>query len=259
MKLAMKGFGVLALTTVWCSMANAYAYSYGTAYVGTYLTSGSGTDVTLTFDYAMLGSGIGAYGYGSTIDNSVAWTDNFSTNGTYGLSMAFPTVGGSFDFAEEESINVFSLTNTSQSSYEFAVLNLDPSASAEAYSDGNGYGYGIGAAGLYNWSTGDNFIAQDVAFSGENIQGWDEYYFSQSVGGSSWVSYGYAYYGADSYAGGGASWGGAMYVLLAPGQTDLIATEAASYHEAYSTTPAPAAIAPFALGLLGALRRRKRA
>jgi hypothetical protein len=259
MRIAVKGLGVLALAAVCCSMANADAYAGGEGYSGTYLVSGTGADVALSFYGSYLATGVYASSFGSSYDWSTAWTDGYSANGTLGYSFAYPELGASYDFAKETSTNYFTVTNSSPTDYEYAALSLSASGSAAAYSDGNGYGYGWGGGALVNLSTGDEFIAEDTAFSGLNEMGVNEYYFYSSLGGFSLASYSFSLYSPDSYVWGGASWSGDMWVLLAPGQTDLIATEAASEHEAYSTTPAPAAIAPFALGLLGALRRSKRA
>jgi MYXO-CTERM domain-containing protein len=240
-------------------MANALAYSGGSGYAGTYLVSGSGADVTLSLYGYALSSGVYAYSYGSSFDYSLAWTDGVMSNGTYGLSVAYSTVGGSYDQAEEFSTNYYILTNNSTTNYEFASLSLNASTTNSAYSDGNGYAESLAAAELVNLSSGDEFFVESEALSGANQLSVTEGYWYESIGGYTWSETDYTAYSADSSVWAGFGWGGSYGVWLAPGQTDLIATEAGSLHEAYSTTPAPAAIAPFALGLLAALRRRKRA
>jgi hypothetical protein len=257
MRFTSKGLGVLALTAVCSSMANAYAFGGAWSSSGTYLVSGTGADVTLSFDYSVLWPDADTYSYGSSSDESVAWTDNYMSNGTYGISFANPVPGGSFDTNSEYSWNFYVLTNNSQSTYEFALLDLYTSNTAVAYSDGNGYGEAVASAMLFDETNGDQYSSMDIAFSGLNRQGWNEDYFSMSVGGSQWSQTLVTYFGADTWVGGGAGWSGAMELYLAPGETDIIGTSAATFHVAVNNTPGPAAMVPFAIGLAGVLRRRR--
>jgi MYXO-CTERM domain-containing protein len=258
MEFPFRGLLVLALGSVCCSLASASATCGAGGYSSTYLLSASGADITLSFDYSTLGTGLYALSYGSSVDGSTAWTDNATSNSTFGWSAAYPIVGGSYDMAEEFSKNVYSLTNTNQTEAEYAILNLDATFWAGAGSDGNGYAEAWAYSTLENLSTDEQFIAEDFSFSGENVQSFDSYYFYDSDAGNNWSRSGLIYSGADTWTQNQGGWGGAALFYLAPGQTDYIETEAASFHIAYSTTPAPAALATFGLALIASMRRRRR-
>ncbi len=266
MKCSIKLFGTLALAAIGASMAQAQAYGYGYGYTsasfyqsgsGLYYTGNSGVYNT-NFSYSYVGSNWYSIDYNAGTSSS-SYSNPFTSN-AYGYSTSAAQVGGSGIVVYDTAQNVVTLSNLG-SSYDTLTINV--------------YTYGYGASSANSWS--------DVAFG----EGWGTFSDSAGLiaqesvglavtaglgqGGDYWAYGNYDVYNGSS--GASAFYGNVFpaslyaygydyetyYLTFAPGATDTFYLGSGDYHESYSTTPGPAAIAPFALGLIGALRRRKKA
>jgi len=260
MKSTFKIFGTIALAAVGASMANAYAQGVGSGYssatyyqsqAGLYFTAASGQ----YYGYAasFVGSNwAGADYYGGAVPDS-----QYST--VYGYSQAGPQVGGAGFYGSLATENFVTLTNLS-SHYDTLYIYAQTQGYGSGYSSNwNEYGAGVGAGEFFD-SYG--LIFQESVgegFTGGRYGGASAFAFNYDIyNGSSYASY----YGGNSYAqsAAGSASDFQLYILsFAPGASDSFYTYGSEAHVAYSTTPGPAAVAPFALGLIGALRRRKKA
>ncbi len=260
MKSTLKIFGTLALAAVGASMAHAYASGYGDGYAsaqyyesapGLYLTAASGQ----YYSYGNSSVGSNWYGvdyfYGSS-------TGQYS--GAYGVSFSAAQPGGSGFAASLATANYLTITNLS-SHNDTLYVYAQTFGYGSSYVDGwNNYSEGVGVGQFYDsyglinqWSEGAAAtlglgLGGDFAYAA-NYDGYNGYSSS-------------SYYGGNVFPAGlaGEASDYQLYALtFAPGASDTFFTYAGEYHVAYSVTPGPAAVAPFAIGLIGALRRRKAA
>jgi MYXO-CTERM domain-containing protein len=262
MKSSYKIFGTLALAAVASSMAmaqDALGYASGYAYAGFYNYAGSGMYIT--------GAGGGYYYYGSYTYGAAGGIDYLGYNignpeisSVYGESVAYAQPGGSLSESILETYNWTTITNTSNY-YQYEFVYASTSSFSEAYAGsynaqavGNSYGWVFDSAGAV-----DQFSETGAGSFGLGAGGTYAYAYNYDLyNGFSGI---YSYFGGSfpNYAYGSAYDAQWYTLIFAPGASDTFYTEGYEYHGAYATTPAPAAIAPFALGLIGALRRRKKA
>jgi MYXO-CTERM domain-containing protein len=262
MKSSYKFFGTLALAAVASSMAmaqDAFGYAGGYAAAGYYSYAGSGMYIT--------GQGgqyysYGSYSYGTaySVDYLSYQLGNPVYSEGYGASYAWAQPGGSLSEASLDTYNWTTITNTSNY-YQYEFVYATTESVSEAYA-GNFNAQGVGSS--YGWVFDSAGVISQYSETGAGS-------FGLGAGGTYSYAYNYDIYngfsGVYSYFGGSfpnsayasASDGQWYTLIFAPGASDTFYTEAYEYHGAYATTPAPAAIAPFALGLIGALRRRKKA
>ncbi len=266
MKSTFKLFGTLALAAVGASMAQAQAKGYGYGYVsasffqsgvGLYYTGNTGVYNT-SFSYSSVGSNWLSldYNYGTS---SSSYSNPFVAN-AYGVSTSAAQPGGSGIVVYDTARNTITLTNLG-ANYDVLTVTAYTYGYGSSYAgswNDIGWGYGVGqftdSAGLINqYATGYAQTAglgvggDYAAYSGYDI-------YNGSFGASAYYGtifpaslYAYAY-DTQTY-----------YLRFAPGATDTFYLNVGDYHESYSITPGPAAVAPFALGLIAALRRRRKA
>jgi MYXO-CTERM domain-containing protein len=262
MKSSYKIFGTLALAAVASSMAmaqDALGYGSGYAYAGLYSYAGSGMYIT-SYGGGYYYYGSYSYGAAGSIDYLGYNIGNPEISSVYGESVAYAQPGGSLSESTLETYNWTTITNTSNYyQYEFVYASTS--------------GYGFAYAGNYNaQAIGQGYgVVFDSAGAIYQFSEAGAASFGLGAGGTYAYAYNFDFYnglsGVYSYLGGSfpnSAWGSASdnqwYTLIfAPGASDTFYTEGYDFHGAYATTPAPAAIAPFALGLIGALRRRKKA
>jgi MYXO-CTERM domain-containing protein len=267
MKSAIRMFSSLALAAAGAATASAqYAYSqsyagseviFGAAVSGyalsTYFYQGPEADVTGNgFDSVWDGTsgnvnGDGfASGYGGLAEVGNNWTGSY-----------YSIFGGSESFANGSTSDLAAVTN------EWEVFNFTGAEESMAFTWSNGL---FSYTGIGN-PTGD--FAESVTVAGLEFVGYNSYtgqsYYQvledefSSVNGVSYYSgYGYLGYNGEMYD------VRSLYLNLAPGFSGQFYNVA--YESSYNisvassgSTPGPVAVAPFALGLLGALRRRKKA
>lgn len=249
-----------ALAAVGASMAHAqYAYAYGSGYASaTFYQSSSGLAYT-----AASGN---YYSYGTYSLGYNQAQANYYAGATPGYAEAYgwsasarQTSGVAWAWGDISNENYVTITNVS-SHYDTLQINAFTSA----------YSYALVGSWndiAYAYGTGEFFDSAGLILQ--------ESYTLAARQGLGYGSFGYAY-SYDPYNGvfgvsasfpnvfpanlaASASDFETYYLTFAPGASDTFYSYGFGEHSAYSTTPAPAAIAPFALGLVGALRRRKRA
>jgi len=266
MKLNVKILGTLALAAVGASMAQAqYAYASGSGYASaTYYQSQAGLYFT-TQGGTYYGYSTNSLGYNWSRADYYGGTTSGSgptqVDTAYGWSSSARQANGSPAWAWGQITSTNSLTITNLSShYDLLTIAVGTSAGSYALAGSwNDIGYAYGFGELYD-SAG--LIAQ----------------YSETLAarqGLGYGSFGYAY-SYDPYNGffgvsgsfpnvfpasltASASDFQYYYLSFAPGASDTFITSTSATHSAYSVAPGPAAIAPFALGLIGALRRRRKA
>jgi|SRR5579862_7893941 len=236
------------------SGAGAYAESYLTN------TSYSGADVTVSeYDWYQLTNVFnGFYSYGSYFDYSSGYSDGMSYNDSTGESVAYAIPGGSYDVNDENGGIYYQITNNNPNQGEWAWLFFDGYSEAAAEGNASGYGWAEGGSEIINYTNGDYISDGVTAESGEIGPAWYETDWYYDIAGSVSSSYSVTYAPMDSYV--ETSQDFALYygIYLAPGTSENIGVFEGTEHEAYQTTPGPAALAPFGIGLAGALRRRRR-
>jgi hypothetical protein len=242
-------------------MAHAqYAYASGLGYASaSYYESQAGIYYSGSSTYY----GYSAYSQGTNWARADYYGGNTVINPqwaeAYGWSASGSQVGGAWAWGSIAAENWVTMTNTS-SHYDLLTIAVGTSASSYAsIGSWNDIGYAYG--------TGEFFDSAGLVVQ-----------LSETLAarqGKGYGSFGYAY-NYDPYNGftgvfatfpnvfpaslsAGASDFQYYYLNFAPGASDTFYTYGAATHSAYSITPGPAAVAPFALGLIGALRRRKKA
>jgi MYXO-CTERM domain-containing protein len=238
---------------------DAYGYAYGYASARFYNVAGSGMYVT--------GSGGQYYSYSAYTYGDAGGGDSLGYNvgnpaitEVYGESYAYTAVGGSYDSRVLDSYNWVTITNTSNY-YQYEFVDAYTASSSEGFaSNYNAYGYGESYGWVYDSAGALDQYSETGSFA-----------LGLGYGGTYGYAYNYDYYngltGVYAYFGGsfpngvsaGISDTQAYTLIFAPGASDTFYVIGDEAHVAYATTPAPAAIAPFALGLLGGLRRRRKA
>jgi MYXO-CTERM domain-containing protein len=255
MKSTLHILSSLALAAVGASMASAQtASAYANGYV---YGSWSGGDSY----YSYAGQDFYAnYAYGAA---SSYETRGYTTylNG-YGASTAGPGYGISYGESEYYFVTeLYNGSNYTQAEY----VTVDTSSVTSAYANvgqfagGESYGWGYDTNGNYDqYSESESYV--DNAFYGYNFA-----YAETYVNGYVYYAQGGPYYGFYPTGwGASAAFDNTYEVLLAPGQYDDLVFYSFDLHETESFTgassgvPGPAAVAPFALGLLGAMRRRRK-
>jgi MYXO-CTERM domain-containing protein len=179
---------------------------------------------------------------------------------TYGEAYGGAAAGepSGYAFADQEAFTYYFLTNNSQTDSEYVGFEVSSYATSAASADrSTDYGesfalsyfydedYGYAAYGYSESLSGtDSYSVWYGAFDGvvetSGIDG--EFAYPTPVSSSEYVE-------------------GEYYTVLAPGQTDILWSVTYGYEEGYAkptATPSPAAVAPFALSLLAAVRRRRR-
>jgi len=260
MKSNYKILGTIALAAIGASMAHATAVGYGDGYASaSYYESSTGLYYTAQVgNYNGYGySYVGSNWYGVDYLNY----DNGFYNSTFGESVAYDTPGaGSGFFGElygEGGVTISNLSSHYDTLYVYAYtygFGEGYSSSWNNYGEGEGVGEFFDSAGLIEQYS-EGFGAALGRGYGGDYAAWENYDiyngYTSGFGFFGNVFPGYAYGYSSDYQ---------LYTLyFAPGASDTFYTYSYDAHVAYATTPAPAAIAPFALGLIGALRRRKRA
>jgi len=257
MKSGIKILSTLALATVGASLANAQAAALGYGYANAqYYESNYGLYYTTeSSNYSGLYSF--ATGDSYTIDEFGGSLPN-PNHGSYaiGESVAYPAVGNSWAYGTAYNENYVTISNLSNY-YDTLIINVQTYGLGEAYSaswQSIGYAWGGGvfedSYGLIFQESFGEAAAQGLGY--QSFWAWSNY--DTNYGGSYAFGYYppifpqllYAYaYDTETY-----------YLTFAPGASDTFYTEGFDTHSAYATTPGPTALAPFALGLVGALRRR---
>jgi hypothetical protein len=249
--------GALILGAIGFAHADGQSAAEAESYA--YLSSYSGADISWSAYNSYQYADAYPYSYGLSSDTSYGYYDGATYNYSYGYSGAFDSYGGSYDENEEYGATYYSLTNNSTTQGEYAVVYFDDVELSAAQGDWNGYGYAWGETELYNFSTGDDFYSYSLSYSGGDSQSYSTLYSSEYYDGYSWSG---SYTGVGpvgSYTEGENYWYGYYETYLAPGQTEYIGNFEETYHEAYSTTPGPAPMVPFLLGLIALRRRSKKA
>jgi MYXO-CTERM domain-containing protein len=268
MKSTLHILSSLALAAVGASMASAQAYAYSTGYASALLYNNSAGSFALTYASGTYYS-YGAYSTGNAAYADYLGTDNISYINQYGAAAA----GGPFGYASSvlESRMVLGVTNFSNYAQTYTAK-----VSTFSYSTSSINGYGnYSAASSFGW-------AYDTTFFGSGYTaGFDQYsesstltdnlfgiggdYFAANYSNGSF-NYVEGFYGVYSSLGlyAYAEQPDFVYgITVAAGATDYVVLETYTSHTAYNVSPSsgvpgPAAVAPFAVGLLGALRRRVR-
>jgi len=255
MKTSLRVLSSVALAVAGASLASAQSASgFSEGYVyGSFTTSG-GISWTDSF-----GGFSDTYAYG----NSASYESRGSYSYLNGFGGATSGPGYGLGYGGSEYYFEFSLTNYSNYT-EAAYVTVDTASYSSAasvpgsYGIGESYGWGYDTNGNY-----DQF--NETGALVDNIYGVNEAYAAvYAFGGFQGYAQGGPYYGiyTTSWYASAPLYSQTYEVLLAPGQSDELVFESYDFHEAYtpgSSVPGPAAIAPFALGLVGALRRRKKA
>ncbi len=263
MKTSTRILSTAALAVVGASMAHAqYAYAYGSGYAsayyyqsqaGLYFTAASGT----------------YYGY-STSSLGYNWAQANYYGGTTPEPQIAEAFGWSASARQANGGAAWAWGNINASNY-VTVTNLSTHYDLLTIAVGTA-GYSYAAIGSWNdigyaFGTGAFYDSAGLIFQ--------ESYTLAARQGLGYGSFGYAY-SYDPYNGyfgvsgsfpnvfpaslsASASDFQYYYLLFGPGASDTFYAYGNSTHSAYSVAPGPAAIAPFALGLIGALRRRKKA
>ncbi len=266
MNSTQKLFGTLALAAVGASMAQAQAYGYGAGYVsasffqsgvGLYYTGNTGLYST-GFSYSSVGSNWYSIDYNVGTSSS-SYTNPFVAE-AYGWSTSSAQPGGSGIAVTDTVENAITLTNLGQN-YDTLTINVLTSgagaSSANSWQDvglGEGVAQFTDSAGLIRQLSGAIAETAGLGLGGDyafaaNYDIYNGYNSSSYFGGNVFPA-SLSGYATDSQT---------YYLRFAPGATDTFYLQSGDFHESYSITPGPAAIAPFALGLIGAFRRRKKA
>ena len=230
-----------------------YGGSYGpSSYLAYYATAG--TQWTSNYTYgggydALTGSFYAtASGYASAgpqPGGSGTWFGNFSS---FSVTIDNPT-------SHWSNLYVQALTYTQDYVYSASYNNIAWAVSVANVHDSTGSMGQISIVSLESVGLGDpNTIWGGFGVSGLNYD-WENQSFggagsasgSANLGGSTPVSYQFNDSFMDDYT-----------LYLAPDSSDTFYFTGGTQTEVYSTIPAPAALAPFAVGLLGTVRSRKR-
>jgi hypothetical protein len=256
---AFKLFGSLAIAAVGASMAQAYSWasSYGYA-SATYSESAPGLYATSVGGeyYSFENSSIGFnWTGGDYLEYGPTWN---SVNG-YSTATEGPAPGSEY-FGWIWATNSVTFTNESSnydSLYVYASTGGFASSSASSWNDasaGGGTGSFYDSNGLILQYSVALAATDGLGTGGVLAQTWNYDIYNGEVdstwsGGNVFPGYAEAY--VSDYQ---------VYELsFAPGASDTFYTFVQDPHRAYSVTPGPAAIAPFVVGLIGALRRLKKA
>jgi MYXO-CTERM domain-containing protein len=267
MKITYKVFGTLALAAVGSSMASAQdAYSYAYAYATASFYSYAGSGVYITNSGGEYGYGYYQYGNATGVDYLNYNIGNPAMGEVYGGSEAWAQPGGSFSNSGLIETAWTTITNTSNYYQELFV---------DVVTEGYGVGYtdsfnGFGVGSAYGWVFDTAGALDQLSETESAASGIGAPALALASAGTYGYSYNFDYFngwtGSSYYLGGSypngiftSAYDSQSYVLwFAPGESDTFNATASEGHAAYATTPAPAAIAPFALGLIAALRRRKK-
>jgi len=257
MKSSFKIFTTLALATVGASMANANAYGSGSGYAtASYLQNYGGG----LYYSAVSGQYYGVYQFAignSAVGDSYGGGFNYSADS--GASISAPTYPYSWGYGTSYNENYTTITNGSNyNSYLFikAYTSASSYSYATSWSD-IGYGYGTGAF----FDSAGILFQESFAETAAQGLGYTSFAYASNYDTNFGGSYSYARYAPIFPMALSAGAADLEYyeLVFSPGASDTFYYYGASTHSAYSTTPGPVAVAPFALGLLGALRRRKKA
>ena len=247
--------------------ANAFGASGGIASDEMGLDSQSGFDITLTAysqsEYTDQNPGF----FGSYSDTTLGWVNGSFNDVPYlnrseGVSDAWEGASPSYDQNYEYGTTFFYLLN-SGSQAEYAVIDLDNELeSAATGTDDQSWGEAWSGTELFNQSTGEYFYADATTFAGLGEQSWVETNLDYNYDGVTSNDPSLTYFGVNQIVTGDADWNGEYVALLQPGQAEYLydyefTEHWASFTPATSSTPGPVAIAPFALGMLAARRRRR--
>jgi MYXO-CTERM domain-containing protein len=260
MKSTLRLFGPLALAAVVASMANAQvqSYTYSEGYALAYLRVNSDFSVSSTGTYQ-------SSGYYSVGNEDYA--NQLLTNGSsYILQAGFSSTLGDYGRQSTYLDSDFIIEVTNNSNYNATfVANVDTRAGGSSYF----YGPNNDA-----FEESESHVYDTEYFNSGHTDGIDQY-AEESTYADDLTGLGAGYLAATfnngstylwqsnnpfgSYASVIAAYGQVFdYVTLAPGQTDYIHVSTIfARSDLTKPVPGPAAVAPFALGLLGAIRRRK--
>jgi len=269
MKVSIHILSSLALAAVGASMASAQAYGYSSGYASALLYNNSAGSFGLTFNSGTY-YGYSAYSTGNAAYADYLGSDSASYINQYGAAAA----GGPSGLATSllESRLVLGITNFSNYAQTFTAV-----VSTGSYSTST-----INGLGNYSSAASFGWVYDSTYFASGYTAGFDQYsesstYTDNLFGiGNGWFAANYSngvfspasgFYGgsynsfglfADAYQ------SGFVYsVTLAGGASDTIVLETYTAHTAENVSPTsgvpgPAAVAPFAVGLLGAIRRRRK-
>jgi hypothetical protein len=250
---------IASLGIVTFSILSAHAQSTSGATAESYVTRSalSGADVTLTAYWSSYTTTDYKQSYGQTTDYGYATSDATSFTYSQGASGASPASGGSFDSEQEDGGILFSLTNNSLTTGEWAYLYVDDTSETYASAEANGSGWAEASTDLYNYANGDDISQVSGSYAlGSNepdnppaagldsvLPGSGGYglYANKIIdsGSSSFYSSGYQYSpvpvgSAVNYSN---SWVGYYVTYLNPGQSDELFSGEATWHDAYDATP----------------------
>ena len=257
----------LAATSYGTDQSQSTAVSYYT-YDPTY----SGADISFNSLGSSEVSNYDPYHNGYYSDGTVATGDGVTYNESYGVSSATPGDGyydpisetytaiPSYDQNQEYGGIGFTLTNSNQTTGEYADITLHYADYSQAQGDYDGGATAVAVSSLSN-TDGDIISLSTRSTSGGDFDDYTEQQFSYFVGGVGYVDQtdSITLGPVDGLASGVTSLSFIYVAYVAPGQTERITNAESTLHEALATAPSPAAIAPFAFGLIAARRRRKSA
>jgi hypothetical protein len=253
-------FGSLALAAVTASIVNAQAYGSSSSSVLVNMFAINGSYTTSSYSYSTIqgpyDSG-NASAYDFTFSN--AYKHGSYGSGAYGAAVALN--GEAFEFAEEYDFINFS------NPHNFTIeIGLGISTSSYSYASQTATGdwaYGAGSSQIYF----DNHRLEESATAAEVDNPYSVGSFIQEYSYSSNSGYSFhsAYYGFASpfHDQAFASDYDTFIVEVAPYSIGTLrlftqANEGAVSVPSRSSTPSPIAVTPFAAGLLGVMRRRRR-
>jgi MYXO-CTERM domain-containing protein len=269
MKVSIHILSSLALAAVGASMASAQAYAYSTGYASALLYNNSGGSFSLSYNSGTYYS-YSPYSTGNAGFADYLGTDNASYINQYGAAAA--AAPGGYATSVLESRLVLGVTNNSNYAQTYTAK---VSTSSYAYGSINGVANYAGA-GSFGWAYdttyfGSGYTAGFDQYSEDSVytdnlfgvgNGWFAANYQNGVFSPSSGFYGGTYnsFAIDAFA---YNDGEVYSISVAAGATDYVVLETYTDHTAEnvtptSTVPGPAAVAPFAMGLLGVLRRRKK-
>jgi len=251
----------LVLAVACASFASANAQSSASADSYAILdTTDSGADITFSVYSSFQDTDLEPSSYGLSADITYGLFDGATSNYSYGYSGAFSTAGGSLDQNAEEGATYFLLTNNSSTTGEYAYIYFFDQESSAALGDGYGTGEADAFSELYNYATGEDLNSYADSESGQGIDAWDQTGFFEYYNGYIDAGTDTTYFGTNAESSGYDDWEGDYVTYLAPGQTEELVNFEETYHyavtaQAQNSTPSPAAMVPFALGLIARRRR----
>ncbi len=262
MKNPFRALAIAALAAVGATLAHSQtAYSSGLGYASAYYyQSQAGLYFTASGGqyYSYYATSVGSAWY--TLDYYYGGFPEAQWSEAYGSSGAWAQPGGSGVYSYITSSNYVTISNLST---HYDLLTVKAYTSAGSYASANSW-----QDYAYDYSLGEFYDS-----AGLIVQYSETGAFTLGLGYGGNSGYAYSYDPYNGFFGVSASFGSMFpysvsasasdfqyyYLLFGPGASDTFYTYAYDPHEAYSITPGPAAVAPFALGLIGALRRRKKA